>query len=86
MKTFRDWFEKNYPNEKYPTGSVSGQWFANHGIPMIVACTCCEMTMTAPSALLDDEGQVFCSGCGELEENEEVVDEYTLADLGNNWY
>ena len=86
MKTFRDWFEKNYPNEKYPTGRVSGRWFADHAIPMIFACTCCEMPMPAPSALIDDEGQVFCSGCGELEEDEEVVDEYTLSDLGNNWY
>ncbi len=73
MITFRNWFEKNYPNEKYPTGNVDGQWFADHDIPMIVSCTCCEMTMVVISALVDNEGQVFCSGCGELEEDGEKI-------------
>lgn len=86
MKTFQNWFTKNYPNEEFPKGNINGQWFADHAIPMIVTCTCCEMTMAAPSALINDEGQIFCSGCGELEENKEVVDKYTLDDLGNNWY
>jgi len=73
MITFRDWFEKNYPNEKYPTGNVDGQWFADHDIPMIVSCTCCEMTMLVTSALVDNENQVFCSDCGELGEDEEKI-------------
>ena len=85
MKTFRDWFSENYPKEELPNGSVSGKWFVDHDIPMIVSCTCCGMTMASPSALIDSEGQVFCSDCGELDE-EEVADKYTLSDLGNNWY
>jgi hypothetical protein len=29
-----------------------------------VACTCCGMTMSSPSALIDDDGQCYCGDCG----------------------
>lgn len=87
MKTFQNWFKENYPNEDFPTGNINGQWFGDHGLPMIVACTCCEMTMALPSALIDEECQIFCPSCAKVdEEEEEVVDKYTLDDLGRNWY
>ena len=86
MKTFQNWFSKNYPNEEFPKGNINGQWFVDHNIPMIVSCTCCGATMASPSALIDNEGQVFCSQCGEPQEEEEISDKYTLSDLGNNWY
>ena len=65
MKTFQNWFSENYPNEEFPKGDINGQWFVDHSIPMIVRCSCCETTMASPSALIDDEGQVFCSSCRE---------------------
>lgn len=63
MKTFAEWFKENY-NEELPTGSINGSWFADHGLPMIVECSCCTTTMALPSAVIDDEGYVFCSTCG----------------------
>lgn len=61
MKTFR-----NYMKDlgiDVPHDNIPGDWFSKTGIPMIVACTCCGMTMAAPSALIDNNGQCYCSGC-----------------------
>lgn len=66
MLSFIEWFEKNYPKEKFPEESIiNGGWFAEHGLPMIVHCTNCEMTMATPSAFIEEEtGNIFCSCCG----------------------
>lgn len=61
MKTFR-----NYMKDlgiDVPHDNIPGSWFSKTGIPMIVACTCCGMTMAAPSALIDSDGQCYCSSC-----------------------
>lgn len=62
MKTFEAWFKDNY-NEELPTGDINGRWFAEHGLPMIVECSCCGMTMALPSAMVDDDDCVVCSSC-----------------------
>ena len=64
MKTFKQWFEASFPNETIPEKVIPGDWFAKHGLPMVVACTCCTTTMALPSALIDEDDQVFCSDCG----------------------
>ena len=46
-----------------PEGTINGGWFAEHDLPMIVSCTCCGMTMALPSAMVDDEGKIFCDSC-----------------------
>lgn len=46
-----------------PKGEISGAWFAEQGLPMIVECTYCGMTMALPSALVDDDGNCYCHGC-----------------------
>jgi hypothetical protein len=38
--------------------------FAELGLPLIVACTCCGMTMCFPSCVIDDDNYVYCSDCG----------------------
>jgi hypothetical protein len=43
---------------------ISMATFDELGLPMIVACTACEMTMALPNAVVADNGQVFCSDCG----------------------
>lgn len=48
-----------------PEGTVDGSWFAEHRLPMIVRCTCCDMTMALPSAVIDDDGTIFCPSCAE---------------------
>lgn len=64
MKAFKDYIKDNY-NLTMPEPTVSGDWFTENGLPMIVACTCCGMTMAAPSAMIDDDGQCYCSNCAE---------------------
>ena len=66
MISFRQYVESM--NIKMPKGNISGAWFAEHGLPMIVKCTCCEMTMASPSAWIDDEGYTYCSDCAGIEE------------------
>ena len=63
MKTFKEWFEANYPEEKYPEGSINGNWFYSHDLPMVIQCTNCGMTMALPSALVNKEGNCYCSEC-----------------------
>ena len=66
MINFRQYVESM--NIKMPEGSISGAWFAEHGLPMVVKCTCCEMTMASPSAWIDEEGYTYCSDCADIEE------------------
>ena len=68
MKTFRNYILDEF-NIEMPQGEISGAWFSQNGLPMIVSCTCCGMTMSAPSALIDRTGQVFCTGCGDAFES-----------------
>ncbi|MEV7227281.1 hypothetical protein AB0M79_09700 [Polymorphospora sp. NPDC051019] len=35
------------------------------GLPMIVACTHCTMTMAGASALIDVDGYIWCADCAE---------------------
>ena len=51
-----------------PEGNISGEWFSKHCYPMVVRCSCCEMTMAIPSAWIDDEGYTYCSDCAGVEE------------------
>jgi len=62
MTTFRNYVLVNYGLE-VPSPHIPGNWFSENGIPMIVACTCCGMTMSSPSAWIDRDGQCYCSGC-----------------------
>ena len=61
MKSFSEWLKDN--GEELPKGDISGEWFAKRGLPMIVHCTCCEMTMALPSAYISNEGYTYCSSC-----------------------
>lgn len=48
---------------EFPEGNINGSWFAEHGLPMIVSCTCCGSTMALPSAMIDEDGHIYCSSC-----------------------
>lgn len=39
---------------------------AKVGLPMIVACTGCTMTMAGAGALIDADGQCWCADCAEI--------------------
>ena len=50
---------------EFPDGIINGAWFAEHHLPMIVRCTCCDATMALPSAKIRDDGTIYCSTCVE---------------------
>ena len=63
MKTFEEWLKANgFP--EMPGDIVPMDWFVENGLPMIVECSCCGMSMCIANALIDDEGNVYCSSCG----------------------
>ena len=66
MKNFYQYMEER--GIKVPEHEISGAWFSEHGFPMVVRCSCCDMTMALPSAWIDDEGYTFCGNCADVEE------------------
>ena len=44
MKTFKKWIRDELGLDLTDQKSLGGNWFAEHGIPMIVSCTCCHDT------------------------------------------
>ena len=66
MKTAKTFLRDNLSIE-VPEGSVSGEWFAKNGLPMIVRCTCCDMTMVLFSAYVNEEGETFCASCAGMD-------------------
>lgn len=64
IMSMNEFLKKNY-NVEIPKGVVNGSWFYENDLPMIVSCSCCGTTMSLPCALVDDEGYIYCSSCGE---------------------
>ena len=62
VRTAKQWIKEEL-NIEMPNGNIGGEWFANNNLPMIVQCTCCEMTMALPSAMINDAGIIFCQNC-----------------------
>jgi hypothetical protein len=56
---------KEEMNIEMPQGEINGKWFAENGLPMIVECTCCGMTMALPSAMIAEDGSIYCSTCAD---------------------
>lgn len=63
LKTAKDWILDELGVEM-PEGELTGKWFFENRLPMIVECSRCEMTMALPSALIDEDGRIYCSHCG----------------------
>ncbi len=64
LRTAETWIFEEMGVEM-PRGNISGQWFAEHCLPMIVKCACCDTSMALPSALIDDDGTIYCPSCAE---------------------
>lgn len=62
MKTFAE-FVKEIRGVEMPQGEIPGSWFEENRLPMVLRCSCCENTMIAPSARIDEQGYVFCENC-----------------------
>ena len=60
-----------------PKGEINGSWFSENGLPMVVKCSCCGMTMALPSAMVDNDGHCFCSSCScEFDEPINIDDDF----------
>lgn len=62
MKKFYEWYLDCF-GESVPNENLNGSWFVEKRLPMIVACTCCDMTMALPSAMIDEFDQIYCTDC-----------------------
>lgn len=63
MKTFYQWYKHVTGKDISEQKTFSGEWFTKQGLPMIVECTCCGMTMVLPTAFIDDDSRLYCSTC-----------------------
>ena len=72
MITFTAYMEKQHI--KIPE-NMTGEWFITNKLPMVVRCTCCDMTMTLPAAMIDDEGYTYCTTCADEDEDDDVYDD-----------
>lgn len=62
MQTFAEWLKEQY-GINLPKGNINGEWFVENGLPIVVRCSCCGMTMASPSAYVDDDGYTYCADC-----------------------
>lgn len=66
MKTAREYLAEHSPafaEAIKGLDSIPGDLFQQHGVPMVVACTHCQMTMAVFSAKVDDHGNTWCVDC-----------------------
>ena len=64
LRTAKTWVWEEMGIEM-PQGTINGEWFAEHSLPMIVECSCCGTTMALPNAMIDEEGEIYCTSCAE---------------------
>lgn len=48
---------------KMPNDNIPRSWFTENDLPMIVCCACCGSSMTLPSAMIDNDGTIYCPSC-----------------------
>lgn len=62
MKNFFDYVREDL-GATIPEGNIPSNWFWENDLPMIVQCHCCGMTMSSPSAWVDEETYTYCPDC-----------------------
>ena len=68
MKKFKDWYKDVAGVEPdYETREDKLVWCNERGLPMIVACTCCESTLLIFNAFVDAEDYTYCPSCAGVE-------------------
>lgn len=65
VKTYLEAQGRSYP-EANAEGHITGEQFEAAGLPMVVACTGCEMTMVLTADRpCDGSGRVYCEQCAD---------------------
>lgn len=62
MKTGKD-ILKEHGVEMDEHGRIPVSEISKVGLPAVVACCCCDMSMTILSCLVDEEGYIYCGDC-----------------------
>lgn len=62
LRTAEQYIKEEFDIEM-PKGTINSSWFTENNLPMIVSCTCCGSTMALPSAMIDEDGHIYCSSC-----------------------
>ena len=65
MKTFKRWIRDELGLDLTDQKQIGSNWFAEHGIPLIVCCTCCNDEINIAEAVIDEDKKCFCRECGE---------------------
>ena len=65
MKTAENYIREDLGIDYPKADVINGSWFAENGLPMIVRCCCCDTSMALPSAMIDEDGNIYCSSCAE---------------------
>lgn len=63
MKTAERYIRENLGINYPKTAIINASWFEENGLPMIVRCSCCDTSMALPSALISEDGDVYCTNC-----------------------
>lgn len=71
MITAGEWLKRQ--GRKFPKpgadGMITGEQYDAAGLPMVVACTACTMTMALHEGrACNDAGQIFCDECADMAE------------------
>ena len=66
MMRFTEWAERN-GIEIPETETIPMTRFNENGLPAVVHCSSCEMTMILFSAMIDENGYTYCPTCGGAE-------------------
>ena len=70
MTTFRNYILSNFGLEMPSRNrEIPASWFTENGLPLVVACTNCGMTMASPWCWVDHDGQCYCDVCAGAEED-----------------
>ena len=74
MKTFKKWIQEELGLDLSDQSKVETSWFAQHGIPLVVSCTCCHDIINVAEAVIDEDKKCFCRGCGQELDTIEKLD------------
>lgn len=69
MKTLKDYLLDEM-SIKMPEGTIPSEWFRKHNLPIVAECVCCKSTIALPTALIDNDGYIYCRLCGMVEEGD----------------
>lgn len=63
METIKKWLKQTM-NLELPKDETNTEWYKTNYLPNMVYCVCCEHKLKLNNALIDVNGDIYCSKCG----------------------